>query len=96
MSRILANIDFFPTDEGGRGSPLPKGRVGYVLETGGQNFSCWILNTGAEAIEPGDTAQVEVVLAAPELALPLLKKGSSFVLKDYREIARGVVESVQT
>lgn len=95
MSRILAKVDFFPTGEGGRESPLPEGRVGYVLEIGGKNFSCWILNRGPQAIEPGDTAQVEVVLAAPELALPLLKEGAAFVLKDYRQVARGVVESVQ-
>ena len=95
-SRIVATIAFLPTEEFGRASPLPQGRVGYILEIGGENFSCWVVNPGPNVIQPGDTVQLEVALAAPELAMPLLKEGADFVLKDYRHVARGVVDRVLT
>ena len=94
MAHILATIKFFRTEDGGRLSPLPGGRIGYILEVSGQNFSCWLLNAKGIAVEPGSSTQLEVVLAAPELAMPLLKEGSSFALKDYREVASGVVDRV--
>ena len=52
------------------------------------------MNPGQTVIQPGDTAQLEVVLAAPDLAMPLLTAGADFVLKDYRQVARGVVDRV--
>lgn len=93
-SRILATVVFLPAEERGRASPLPQGRVGYILEVAGENFGCWVMNPGQTVIQPGDTAQLEVVLAAPDLAMPLLTAGADFVLKDYRQVARGVVDRV--
>lgn len=94
MAQILASIRFMRAEDGGRASPLPTGRIGYILEVSGQNFSCWLVNEKGIPVEPGAMAQLEVVLAAPELAMPLLKEGSSFILKDYRKVASGVVDRV--
>ena len=94
MAHILATIKFRRTEDGGRETPLPSGRIGCILEVSGQDFSCWLLNAKGLAVAPGSTRQLEVIIAAPELAMPLLKEGSSFVLKDYRELATGVVDRV--
>ena len=94
MAHILATIKFIRTEKGGRASPLPGGRIGYILEVAGHNFSCWLLNETDIPVEPGSSAQLKVVLAAPELAMALLKEGSSFALKDHREVATGVVDKV--
>ena len=96
MGRILATIKFIATENGGRKGPLPDGRIGYVIEVDKQNFSCWLINTSSVAVNPGDTAQLEVVLLAPELAVPFLNIGVGFILKDYRQIATGVVDKVMT
>lgn len=94
MAHVWATLKFLRTEAGGRSSPLPSGRIGYILEISGQNFSCWLVNEKGIAVEPGSIAQLEVILAAPELAMPLLREGSSFVLKDHREVARGIVDRV--
>ena len=94
MAHIVATITFLRTEDGGRASPLPAGRVGYILEINNQNFSCWLLNSGDSVVKPGDCARLEIVLAAPELAMPLLNEGVDFALRDEREVARGVVSKV--
>jgi len=94
MGNILATISFIRTEDGGRNGPLPSGRIGYILEVSGQSFSCWLLNPKGIPVEPGGAAQLEMVLAAPELALPLLKEGRRFELKDHRKVATGIIDKI--
>lgn len=94
---IIAEVQFYPTSEGGRKSHLPQSKFGCILEVDGHSFDCALLLQNREKICPGDKVTgVAIKLLFPDLLVKYLKPGQKFYLKEIGRIAEGRIEQLLT
>jgi hypothetical protein len=91
---IIATVQLYSTDAGGRSGPTPSDIYGCPLEFEGEKFDCRLLLRDVGALLPGTSGRVPVAFLYPESIKPRLKVGSRFTLWELRTIAEGVVEEV--
>jgi hypothetical protein len=91
---IIATVNFYATEAGGRKGPTPQHFFGCPLEFEGQKFDCRLFISKVGALAPGATAKLPIAFLFPELIKPRLKVGSRFTLWEMRTIAEGVVEEI--
>jgi hypothetical protein len=78
---FVANITLYPTDKGGRKSPIVGEWFGCPCKFDERDFSAWdcrILNRG-ERFSPGESKQFGMVFLSPEVA-PMFRKVQKFYL----------------
>jgi len=91
---IVAKVQFYSTEKGGRKGPTPSNTYRCPLEFEGEKFDCGLHLEKSGPIAPGATATVPITFLSPELIKPRLKVGSRFTLWEMRAIAEGVVEEM--
>lgn len=92
---IVASVYFLKTSEGGRECATPPMRMGCIFEYDHRLFDCMLMLDGKPKIYPGETAIVAIKFLPPEVIKPMLSKGTQFILRDYRTIARGIVDEIR-
>ncbi len=91
---IIASVQFYPTEKGGRKGPTPPDIFRSPLEFEGEMFDCVLFLDESGPLAPGASATVPIKFLCPELIKPRLKVGSRFKLWEMRTIAEGVVEQI--
>jgi hypothetical protein len=89
---IVATVQLYPTESGGRKGPTPPNRFGCLFEFEGEKFDCILFLDSA--LSPGATAVVSVAFLYPSLVKPRLRAGSRFSLWELGTIGEGVVQEV--
>lgn len=91
---IVADVEFFSTERGGRQLATPEGFFGCPIVFGSRAFDCRMLLDIHGPIYPGTSAVVPIKLLDPEFALHYISVGSEFKIRDLGTIGRGVVLEV--
>lgn len=90
---IISTVDFLPTTKGGRESPTPSTRIGYIFVHGGAMYDCYLMLDGTPPINPGDQATVPIKFLDTTVKSKL-NIGDKFELRDYRTVATGIVTTL--
>lgn len=88
---IVAEIRFFPENEGGRKSSTPATFFGCPMVIGNKKFDCRILLSEIGPVNPGDTVTVPIKFLDTKSVLKLLNVGDSFKLWEISVIAEGKI-----
>lgn len=91
---IIADVEFFSTEKGGRQLATPEGFFGCPIVFGSRAFDCRMLLDRHGPIYPGTSAVMPIKLLNPEFALRFISAGSEFKIRDLGTIGRGVVLEV--
>jgi len=91
---IIAEIQLYPTEAGGRSGPTPTDKFGCLFEIEGEYFDCRLFLEGVGPLSPGQTAAVPIVFLRPDLVNPSLTISRSFHLWDGKRFANGQVKEV--
>ena len=92
---ILANIEFYPTNQGGRRMPTPPSFFGCIFVINNSYYDGRLLLENIGSIIPGDKRKnIPIKFLSSDLVLPQLKEGSHFHIKDGGIIGEGIVVSV--
>ncbi len=89
---IIAEIQLYPTEAGGRSGPTPADKFGCLFEIEGEYFDCRLLLEGVGALSPGQTATVPIMFLRPDLVHGSLTISRRFHLWDGKRIADGQVK----
>jgi hypothetical protein len=88
---IEAVLSFRSMDSGGRNSPTPPNELRLILVMDGMNFVVRLDLEGTGPISPGQTATVPIAFLDRESALTHCAVGKSFILRELRPVAEGVI-----
>ena len=87
---IIAEVYFYPTEEGGRQGPTPDTFFGCIFVYKEKNYDCRLLLNDIGSIHPGQKVIVPIVFLFSDV-LKLLKEGAKFYLWDMGNKAEGKV-----
>ena len=87
---IMAEVYFYPTEQGGRKGPTPDTFFGCIFVYKNKNYDCRLLLDGIGSIYPGQRVIVPIVFLYSDI-LKLLKEGDTFYLWDGGNKAEGKV-----
>jgi hypothetical protein len=93
-SDIVATLQFVPTDQGGRGSPIVRPIFGCIFEHGGEANDCGLIINEKGDVWPGQKITLPIFFLRPDLVRPRIKVGDSFVLREDKVIARGTIDEI--
>jgi hypothetical protein len=88
---IVADIQLFESDHGGRKGVTPSDHWGCLLEYEGELYECRVLLSETGPLLPGQGARTPVVFLRPELLAGRMGEGAHFTLREERTVAAGVV-----
>lgn len=91
---IIATIQFYSTEAGGRRGSTPATIFKCPLEFEGEKFDCGLHLKDSGPLAPGAKATVPITFLYPELIKSRLKAGSRFTLWEMRTIAEGIVDEI--
>src|SRR5688500_20272972 len=90
---IIARLNLFPTEAGGRGLPPRQGDWRTILTVGSESFSARVSAAAGHSLEPGATGEAEVQFLVPDAALARFKPGVQFKSWEGTEVGTGEVLS---
>lgn len=94
-SDIIANIEFYPTEQGGRSMPTPKNFFGCVFVIDHNNHDGRILLNSIGPIHPGDKKDnVPIKFLCADLVIPKLEVGTKFKIRDGKIIGEAEVVKI--
>ena len=96
ISDIIATINLFPTDSGGRLGPTPKETFNCLLVMDEKNFDVRIHLGVDERISPGQSARVSINFLDRGEAMKHCAVGKEFVLRELDTIGNGTIEELTT
>lgn len=90
---IIARVEFYPTEKGGKKIPTPSNFFNCPLEFNNRNnyFDCRMLLDEIGAIYPGGKAIVPIKFLDPETVLSFIEVGDKFRIWDGRFVGEGEV-----
>lgn len=89
---ILADLNFYKTEDGGRQGATPTNFFGCVISIDQNNFDARLLLEQIGSISPGECKRrVPIKFLSSESALNKLKKNSQFLIRDGQIIGKGTV-----
>jgi len=91
---ILADIQLYRTEDGGRQGPTPPDKFGCLLEINDKYYDCRLLLEGIGALSPGQSVTVPIKFLSPEVVIEQLKFVPQFHLWDGKRIADGKVKEM--
>lgn len=90
---VLATVRLLSTKEGGRHLPTPTNFLGCQFYLEADCFDCRLLFEKVGSMTPGQQADVLIKFLTPDIALPRLKVGTAFILREGgTKIGEGVVK----
>lgn len=93
-AHVIARIELYETEHGGRNGPTPSNKFGCLFEGDGEYFDCRLLLEGIGSLRPGQTATVPILFLNPDLLRPRLRTSQRFRLWDGKIIADGEIEEI--
>ncbi len=94
LADIIATVNFFPTDAGGRRGPTPGGKFNCLMAINEKNFDVRLHLEGTGAISPGQTARVPISFLDREQAKKYCSIGKTFILREVSPIGDGVIDEM--
>lgn len=91
---IIAIVELYPTEEGGRNSPTPPHQFRCIFVLGDENYDCLLSLGKTGALYPGHTYEIPIKFLRPDLIVESLTVGRKFYLRDLRLIAEGEVTAI--
>jgi hypothetical protein len=91
---VVATVQLFPTDAGGRRGPTPADIFNCLMLIDNEVFSVRLYLDGVGSILPGQTARVLIRFLYPERARQYCAVGKMFNLREISAIGDGVIEEV--
>jgi hypothetical protein len=89
---IIATVNLFPTDAGGRRGPTPDGKFNCLMTIDENNFDVRLHLEGTGSMSPGQTARVPVSFLDLERARKYCSVGKKFLLREINTIGDGVID----
>jgi hypothetical protein len=92
LADIIATVNLFPADAGGRRGPTPDGKFNCLMVIDERNFDVRLHLESTGAISPGQTVRVPISFFDREYAKKYYSVGKTFVLREIRPIGDGVID----
>jgi hypothetical protein len=89
--QVIARLNLFSADEGGKGLPPRPGDWRTILTVGSESFSARVAASTEQALEPGVVAEAAIQFLVPDAALPKFKPGVQFKIWEGKDVGTGEV-----
>jgi hypothetical protein len=90
---IIATVNLFPSNAGGRRGPTPDGKFHCMITMDQQNFDVRLDLEDIGSISPGQTVKVPICFLDPEHAKKHWAIGKAFTLREGKIIGDGIIHS---
>ena len=94
LADIIATVNLFPTDAGGRRGPTPDEKFNCMMTIDQKNFDVRLHLHGIGSISPGQTATVPISFFDRENARKYCSVGKKFLLREINTIGEGVIDEM--
>jgi hypothetical protein len=94
IADIIALVEFFPTEAGGRQSSTLDEKFHCLMTLDGESFDVRLNVRDTGPISPGQTLLVPIKFLDSQRAITHCSVGKHFILRELRPIAKGVMEVV--
>ena len=91
---VIAVLNMFPTEKGGRRGPTPNERFGCLMVIGGKSFAVRLDLREVGSILPGQTVRVPIRFLDWDSVKDNCNVGTKFFLREVQTIGEGVVEEL--
>lgn len=91
---IIAKVNLFSSDAGGRQGPTPPERFSCLMVIDGKNFDVRLHLEDSGPVAPGKTVRVPISFLDREYAREFCSVGKAFVLRETRPIGEGMIEEL--
>lgn len=91
---IVATVNLFPTEAGGRRGPTPDGKFNCLMTINEKNFDVRLHLEKTGKLLPGQTAKVPISFLDLEYAQKYCSIGTKFLLRELNVIGDGVIDEI--
>lgn len=94
LADIIATVNLFSTDKGGRCGPTPNEKFNCLMTIDEKNFDVRLHLEGIGSISPGQTVRVPVSFLDREHAKKYCSVGKKFLLREITTIGDGIIDEI--